>query len=463
MTLEEDLEYATFMQVFKRWFDEHFLQIKEDYFRFLRFSSVSTDAAYRQNVLDCAEFLTSYLKKGGLHAEQIPTKGYPIVYAEDLSAGPKAPTLLLYGHYDVQPVDPLELWESPPFEPAEREGKIFARGAVDDKGQIFYACMAAIAWKSLGKPLPVNLKFCIEGEEESQSMGLFASLPKLKKKFSSDAILIVDFDSKGDGSPSVTLGARGCIALEVILTGSDKDLHSGQMGGLAYNPNRAMVELLAKLWNEEGSIAVPGFYDDVEEPSPEDLQNYPFSVYPESLKKEFGIEALGNEKRRSLQEANWFRPTLDINGLSGGYAGLGSKTVIPARSIAKITCRSVIHQDPEKIAKAIEKFLKSHVVHGMKIEVIHQGGIGAYRSASDAPLAKALAKAASEVTGKKSSYVLSGASIPIGAEFVRHLGVPVIGMGYGLPGDNIHAPNEFFDMRRFEQGFLTVARTIELL
>jgi acetylornithine deacetylase/succinyl-diaminopimelate desuccinylase-like protein len=446
------------MQTFKRWYDSHFLQIKEDYFRFLRFASVSTDETYRKSVLDCAEFLTDYLKKGGLHAEKIATKGYPIVYAEDLSAGPKAPTLLLYGHYDVQPVDPLELWESPPFEPAEREGKVFARGAVDDKGQIFYACMAAIAWKSLGKSLPVNLKFCIEGEEESHSMGLFFSLPQLKKKFQSDAILIVDFDSKGDGSPSVTLGARGCVALEVILTGSHKDLHSGQLGGIAYNPNRAMVELLSKLWDENGSVAVPGFYDDTVDPTPEDLQNFPFSMNKEELKKEFGIEAFGNEKQRSLKEANWFRPTLDINGLSGGYAGLGSKTVIPSRSVAKITCRLIIHQDPEKISKAIGKFLESKVQPGMKIEVVHQGGIGAYRCSSDVPLAKAVAKAASEVTGKKSSYVLSGASIPIGAEFVRNLGVPVIGMGYGLPGDNIHAPNEHFDMRRFEQGFLTVAR-----
>lgn len=451
------------MQAFKRWYDEHFLQIKEDYFRFLKFPSVSTDGSYRKDVLDCAEFLTAYLKKGSLHAQQIPTKGYPIVYAEDISAGPKAPTLLLYGHYDVQPVDPLELWESPPFEPTERDGKVFARGAVDDKGQIFYACMAVIAWKSLGKQLPVNLKFCIEGEEESQSMGLFSALPDLKKKFQSDAVLIVDFDAKGDGSPFVTLGARGCVALEVILTGSNKDLHSGQMGGLAYNPNRAMVELLSQLWDDEGSVAVPGFYEDVIDPSHEDLQKYPFSVHREDLKKEFGIHAFGNEKGRSLQEANWFRPTLEINGLSGGYAGLGSKTVIPARCIAKITCRLVIHQDPEKISKSIETFLRSKVISGMQLEVVHQGGIGAYRGSFDAPLAKAVAQAASEVTGKQSSYVLSGASIPIGAEFVRHLAVPVIGMGYGLPGDNIHAPNEYFDMHRFEQGFLTVARTIELL
>lgn len=451
------------MQPFKRWYDDHFSQIKEDYFRLLRFASVSTDALYRQNVLDCADFLTEYLKKGGFKAEQIATKGYPIVYAEDLSAGPAASTILIYGHYDVQPVDPLDLWVSPPFEPTERDGKVYARGAVDDKGQIFYACLALIAWKSLGKPLPVNLKFCIEGEEESHSMGLSLALPQLKTKLQSDAILIVDFDSIGDGTPSVTLGARGCIALEVTLTGSNQDLHSGQMGGIAYNPNRALVELLSQLWDANGSVAVPGFYDGVVAPSHEELNNYPFSMKEEALKKEFGIEAFGNEKNRTLKEANWFRPTLDINGLSGGYAGKGSKTVIPAQASAKITCRLVVGQDSEKVSEAIARFLYSKAQQGMHVNVIQQGGIGAYRSPVSSPLAKAIAKASTEVTGKKCEYVVSGASIPIAAEFVRVLGAPAIGMGYGLPGDHIHAPNEHFDMQRFEKGFLTVARAIELL
>lgn len=451
------------MDEFKRWFDQNFTSIKEDFFRFLRFASVSTDASYRQHVLDCADFLTAYLKKGGLHAEQIPTVGYPIVYAEEMSAGKGAPTILIYGHYDVQPVDPLELWESPPFEPTEREGNIFARGAVDDKGQIFYACLAVIAWKKLGKTLPVNLKFCIEGEEESHSMGLSTALPTLKSKLKADELLIVDFDSASDGRPQVTLGARGCIALEVTITGSNQDLHSGQMGGIAYNPNRALVQLLAKLWDENGTITVPGFYDNVEAPSHDDLKKTAFSVRAEELKKDFGIEAFANEKGKSLQESNWFRPTVDINGIFGGYTGKGSKTVIPSFATAKMTCRLVIHQDAQKVAQSIEKFLKAHAPKGMKVDVVQQGGIGAYRSSLSSPLSQAVAKAATEVTGKKCAYVLSGASIPIGAEFVRIFSIPAVGMGYGLSTDRIHAPNEHFDWKRFEQGFITIARTIGLL
>lgn len=446
--------------MFKKWFHDNFSEIKEEYFRFLRFASVSTDVTYRQHVLACADFLTDFLKKGGLHAEQIPTIGYPIVYAEDMNAGPNAPTLLIYGHYDVQPVDPLELWESPPFEPTEREEKIFARGAVDDKGQIFYACLAAIAWKVLRKTLPVNLKFCIEGEEESHSMGLSSALPKLKNRFKADELLIVDFDSASNGTPQVTLGARGCIALEVTLTGSNQDLHSGQMGGIAYNPNRALVQLLAKLWDHEGTVTVPGFYDGVENPSSADLKQYTFSVIEEELKNEFGIEEFANEKGKSLQESNWFRPTLEINGIFGGYSGQGSKTVIPKSATAKISCRLVVNQDAQKIADSIEKFLKKHAPKGMNIQVIQQGGIGAYRSRLDTPLTRAVSSAATQVTGKKSAYVLSGASIPIGAEFMRILNIPVVGMGYGLPTDRIHAPNEHFDWKRFEQGFLTIVGTL---
>src|SRR3989344_3524725 len=224
---------------FKSWYDAQFTKIKADYFHFLRFPSISADPAYKKEVLACAHWLTQYLNSWGLQAEKIDTAGYPIVYAEALSESPHAPTILLYGHYDVQPVDPLSLWKTPPFEPTEREGKIFARGAVDDKGQIFYACLAAIAWKQMGLSLPVNLKFCIEGEEEASSKGLLHALPSLKEKMKADSLVVVDFDSMADGAPALTLGARGCLALEVTLQGSHSDLHSGGYGGLAYNTNRA--------------------------------------------------------------------------------------------------------------------------------------------------------------------------------------------------------------------------------
>ncbi len=448
------------MQEFILWYRQHLAQIKEDYFRFLRFASISADPTYRQDVLDCAEFLKKYLEQGGLKAELIATSGYPIVYAEDLSAGAKAETLLIYGHYDVQPVDPTDLWKSPPFEPTEREGKIFARGAVDDKGQIFYACVAAIAWKNMGRSLPVNLKFCIEGEEESHSMGIIKALPSLKKKLECDSLLIVDFDSMPDGSPAVSLGARGCLGLEVTLTGSNQDLHSGILGGVAYNPNRAMVELLAKLWDENGRVTAAGFYEDVE---PIQNDKYAYTLDKDALKRDFGIEAIGGEKGHTLKESNWFRPTLEINGIFGGYTGAGMKTVIPAIATAKISCRLVVHQDPDKVGKAIGSFLEKNAPKGMKVKVTYQGGVGAYRSHPDSPLVKAVMKSASEITGKRAEHILSGGSIPIAADFARVLGVEVVGMGVGLPTDNIHSPNEHFDMLRFEQGFLTVARMLELL
>jgi acetylornithine deacetylase/succinyl-diaminopimelate desuccinylase-like protein len=448
---------------FNEWYRQHRSAIREDYFTFLRFPSISADPEYRKEVLACARWLTEYFVKGGIRAEEILTPGYPIVYAEDLSAGPGKPTVLIYGHYDVQPVDPLELWKSPPFEPTEREGKIFARGAVDDKGQIFYACLAAICWKKLGLPLPVNLKFCIEGEEESSSMGLAKALPHLKEKLKADSLLIVDFDSAEDGTPSLTLGARGCVSLEVTLTGSKSDLHSGLHGGLAYNPNRALAELLSKLWDENGRVAVPGFYDDVEVPKEEDLSRYPFRFTKEHLATEFGIEALGCEKGKTLREANWFRPTLEINGMVGGYTGAGMKTVIPAHASAKISCRLVLHQDPMKICRAVGDFLQKEAVKGMKVKVDLHGGIGAFQGNPNSSLAKAVTAASTQAVGKKCVNALSGASIPIAADLVRILKTEVVGMGYGLATDDIHAPNEHFDMERFEKGFLTVARAIELL
>lgn len=436
-------------------------ELRQDYFHFLRFPSISTDPAYSKDTRACAEWLTNYIAKHtSLKAELIETEVYPLVYAEDLSAGPKAPTLLFYGHYDVQPVDPLELWKSPPFEPTERDGKIYARGAVDDKGQIFYAVAAARAWKELGKKFPVNLKFCIEGEEESSSKGLSKALPKLRDKLKADELLVIDFDQYDPTTPALSLGARGLVTFEVTLTGSKGDLHSGIHGGMAYNPNRALVELLAKVFDEKtGRIQINGFYDDVVEES----GAFDFAYDKESYSKEFAIGAIGGEKGRSLAENNGLRPTFEINGMTGGYTGPGFKTVIPAKATAKISCRLVPNQNPKKIAEAVSAFLKKHVVHGMQIEVNILSAEGAYRGSAESKLAKAISKAAHEVTGKPCKKIVSGGSIPIVAAMVRELGVEVVGMGYGLGTDDIHAPNEHFDWKRFEKGFFTVARGLELV
>ncbi len=448
----------------KKWIESHRAQAKEEYFHFLRFRSISADPAYRKEMISCAEWVCRFLaEKAKMKAEIVETETYPLVYAEDLQAGKGAPTLLIYGHYDVQPVDPLELWKSDPFEPTEREGKIFARGAVDDKGQIYYAMLAVRCWKDLGYKLPVNLKFCIEGEEESSSIGLSKALPKLKERLKSDYLLVPDFDQYDRHTPSITLGARGVMGLEVTLTGSKSDLHSGIHGGLAYNPNRALVQLLSQIWDEKGTVRIPGFYDDAVSVTSEQMKEFAFGFEQEKYTKEFGIEAFGWEKGKSPIEGNYFRPTLEINGISGGYAGPGLKTVIPAHASAKISCRLVPNQDPRKVGKLIADFFKKHAVAGMKVEVKLHGGEEAFRGKSDSELAKAVSLAAEEVTGKNCKKVLSGASIPIVAQLMKTAGAEVVGMGYGLAEDNIHAPNEHFDWERLEKGFLTVARTLELL
>lgn len=448
------------MERFRKWFQESKDKIKQDYFRFLRFESVSADPAYKKNVLDCAKWLKEYLHSGGFQSELITTPGYPIVYAED-SAGPNAPTILMYGHYDVQPVDPVDLWQSPPFEPTEREGKIFARGAVDNKGQIFYAISALIAWKKHAV-LPVNVKFCIEGEEESHSMGLSKSLHSLKEKMKADYLLIVDFDSLDDGTFALTFGARGCVSLEFKVIGSSKDLHSGIHGGIAYNPNRAIAEMLASLWDQDGKVVVPGFYDHIEDPSQEDLDRFTFRMDEKELEKNFGIRCIGGEKNRTMQEKNWFRPTLEINGVFGGYSGAGNKTVIPSEAGAKLSCRLVPGQDPDRVAHKVADFLKQKAPKGMDVKFEFHGGMRAFRSNPENPLSQALLQAAEEVTHKKSVRIMSGASIPIAAEMSAVLNAKAIGMGYGLSTDDIHAPNEHFDMKRFEKGFLTIAKALEL-
>jgi len=450
------------MKELSAWLEKNRNQVREDYFDFLRFRSISTEAEYKGDVRACAEWVKSYLKKSAFHAELIETPIHPVVYAEKIVDKTK-PTVLIYGHYDVQPVDPLDLWISDPFTPTERDGRVYARGAVDDKGQIFYAMVALRALHEMGRALPVNVKFCIEGEEEAASVGLATVLPKIKEKLKCDSLLVVDFDSYDETTPAINLGARGLIALEFSLVGSHGDLHSGQLGGIAYNPNRAIVELLAKLYDGNGRVTVEGFYDDVLEPSEEERDAFTQKGDKDYFTKEFGIHAFGGEKGRTIQEASLFRPTLEINGIGGGYFGSGFKTVIPSKAVAKLSCRLVPSQDPQKISYSLTAFLEKNVPKGMKLEVKVLSGEEAYRDTPFSKLAKAVAAASEEATGKSCRKSLTGGSIPVVAKLKTMLGAEVVGMGYGLPTDQIHAPNEHFDFRRFDLGFFTVARTIEKL
>lgn len=442
----------------EEWFSKRQEEIRADFFRFLAFPSISADPSYAGQVRACASWLSEFLHKKGLGGRLVETSAYPLVMGELRSLKSDAPTVLFYGHYDVQPVDPLSLWKSDPFVPLERDGKIYARGASDNKGQIFYALLAMAACKELGIALPVHVKFCIEGEEESQSRGLKEALPKLQQELKADALLVIDFDSP-EKEPALSLGARGMAGMEITVTGSNTDLHSGILGGAAYNPNRALVEMLASLWDADGKVQVPGFYDDVVE---EKADLYHFSSTEEDFTRAFGIRAFGGEKGRSLKEAVWLRPALEINGMGGGYSGEGIKTVIPAKAFAKLTMRLVPQQNPEKILAALSRFLEEKAPAGFGLSIESSGGEKAWRGRPDSPLAKAVAQAASEVCHAPCRNVLCGASIPIVADLLETIKTDVVGMGYALDTDQIHAPNEHFDMPRLKKGFLTVARAMML-
>ena len=452
------------LDALRNWINENRDQFTEDYFTFLSFKSISTDPEYKNDMEKCIQWLTQYIQMHtNFSAEIVQTEGAPLLLAENLNTGKEKSTLLMYGHYDVQPVDPIDLWESDPFKPEVRDGKVYARGAVDNKGQIFYAIIAMRALKELGIKPNVGLKFCIEGEEESSSIGLSKSLNKLKDKLVCDSLLVIDFDQFNAETPALILGARGIAAFEVILTGSNSDLHSGIHGGMAYNPNRAMVELLSKAVDESGRIQIKGFYDDVVELSSEEQNQLAFAYERAEYTKEFGVAAFGGEKGRSLAENNGLRPTFEINGISSGYTGTGFKTVIPKEARVKISCRLVPYQDAEKIAKNVEVFFKENTPEGIEVEVIHLGAEKAFRSSPNTKIATAVSEAATEVCGKTCKNIVSGGSIPIIAQMCEVLGAEVVGMGYGLLTDSIHAPNEHFDMKRFEKGLLTVARVVEKL
>lgn len=450
------------MDRLRAWVDREFSGISDEFFSFLRFKTISADPAYLSEHLRCCQWLAGVFQDMQFQTEILETSGLPLFYAENLDAGSEAPTVLVYGHYDVQPIDPIELWKSDPFEPTVRGGSVFARGALDDKGQIFFAAMAARALFAVDGRLPVNLKFCIEGEEEFGSKGLSEGLEILKEKLQADYLLVVDCGLPDADTPAIDLGGRGIITMDLSLRGSTEDLHSGLFGGVAYNPNRALSELLAGFWDEDGRIAIPHFYDDVLEVLEEEKKIFA-AAYGQGHAKEAGIKAFSAEKERSLFEANWFRPTIEINGMAGGYAGPGFKTVIPAEARAKVSCRLVPNQDPKKIGRLVADFVRSKVKKGIEVKIEVQHGGRAYRGSADSLLAKAVGEAYEDIFKKPCLKVLSGGSIPIVADLVDAIRAEVVGMGYGLASDNMHAPNEHFGLDRFKKGILTVARALQLM
>lgn len=439
-------------------------KILEEYFEFLRFKSISAEPESRSQVIACSEWLAAYLRDMGLQVSLWPTNGgYPSIFAEWNGAGTDKPTVLIYGHYDVQPVDPIELWESLPFEPNIRCGNVYARGATDNKGQIFYAIQAVKSYLQNQKTLPVNLKFVIDGEEEIGSPGLSRILEEHSVELKADHLLIVDVGIPDINIPSVTLGVRGIVAMTVEMIGSRTDLHSGAFGGIAYNPNHAMIEVLGKLRLADGKVAVPGFYDDVLEVSKEERERMCESVSPDEFFEKYGVYPSGGESCYTPYESNWLRPTLEINGICGGYFGPGSKTVIPAKAVGKISCRLVPNQRPDVIAERVKSFILSNVPKGISCDVTVHAGVGvAARSNPNCKTIECCARAFSEVFNVKAKFILEGASIPIAARLSEISGAELALIGVGLDSDLIHAPNEHFDLNRMRLGFAVISRIIAI-
>ncbi len=436
----------------------------KEFFEFLSIPSISSEPEYKKEIVKGALWVKNYLDELGFETEFWETSNHPVIFGSWMKAGADQPTLLIYNHYDVQPVDPLELWETPPFEPTVRNGEVYARGAQDNKGQCFYVLQALkTLLKSTGK-LPINVKFVIEGEEECGSLGLESILKTKQKELKADYLAIVDLGIPSLSEPTLTLGIRGIVTFDVTATGSNTDLHSGFHGGIAFNPIHALIELLGKLRDQNGKILIPHYYDDVQELSKEDRNDLALEFDEEKYLTDFGAKANGGERSYSPYERAWIRPTIEINGIWGGYTGQGFKTVIPAKAHAKVSCRLVPDQDPQKVRKMLIDFLKSNAPEGIEIDVMpHQGGGPAVKIKPSSKLVQAFAKAYSDVFGKPCKFIYGGGSIPIVEELSKSSGAEVVMLGLGLASDKIHAPNEHFGLKRIEMGVPIIACALQNL
>ncbi len=428
----------------------------EELFGLIRIPSVSADPERKEAMMRATEYLRdNLLASGADRAEVIPTQGHPVVYAEKI-LDPALPTVLVYGHYDVQPAEPLELWESDPFEPVVRDGKIYARGADDDKGQMFMHVKAFEAMVRTGT-LPCNVKFMIEGEEEIGSPSLKQFCLDHREKLAADVILISDTTMIAPDIPSITVGLRGLAYMEVEVTGPNRDLHSGLYGGAVMNPANALAKMIAALTDDDHRITIPGFYDDVLEVSPEEraeMARAPFD--PEAFRKSIGIPEEVGEKGYTTPERVGIRPSLDVNGIWSGYTGEGAKTVLPAKAHAKISMRLVPNQRSEKIARLFTEHFPTLAPKGVTVEVKYLHGGEGYVSPITSVEYRAAARAIETTFGKPPVPVRSGGSIPIVAVFEEVLGIKSILMGFGLDDDAIHSPNENFPLFNFYKGIETI-------
>lgn len=424
----------------------------------LRIPSVSADPAYKADVARCAEAVKQRLEEAGMDKVEIcPTKGHPIVYGEKI-IDPKKPTVLVYGHYDVQPPDPLELWTSPPFEPVVKDGVIYARGSADDKGQFYMHVKAVEAMVKTGN-LPCNVKVMIEGEEEVGSDNLGTFVKANKERLKADVVLISDTAMIANDVPSINTGLRGLSYLEVEVTGPNRDLHSGVYGGAVANPINVLCDMISSLHDKDRRIAIPGFYDAVRELSTAErkaLAEAPFNE--KEWMKDLGIDAVLGEKGYTTDERCTIRPTLDVNGIWGGYIGEGAKTVLPSKAFAKISMRLVPDQKSATITKLFQDHFEKIAPPYVKVKVRpHHGGEAAV-TPTDSPAYRAASKAMEETFGKKPIPTRGGGSIPIVALFEEELGLKTILFGFGLDSDNIHSPNEHYGLFNYMKGITTIPR-----
>jgi len=427
----------------------------------LRIPSVSSESQYDADTARAAAFVADELRELGLSVEIIEGEGHPLVYAES-EQRPDRKTLLFYGHYDVQPVDPLELWDSPPFEPVIKDGKIFARGASDDKGQVYCHIKALEAYVKQGVELPVNVKFIIEGEEECGGPAVYDYTEANPEKLACDAIVVSDTTVYNEETPAVCYSLKGLCYMEIRLSGPGMDLHSGSYGGTVQNPGNAIAEIIAKLKDADGRCLVPGFYDDVLDVDDDERAAFASLKYTDDvLKKETGAPEAFGEAGYTTLERMWARPTCDVNGIASGYGGDGAKTIVPAKAMAKVSMRLVPNQDGDKIAAAFKAYVESICPPGVECEVENLHNAAPVLVPRDSDLMQAGMKALEAGFGAKPVFIREGGSIPIVGTFQDCLKSPVLLLGYGLSTDNIHSPNEKFHVENFVNGCRTTALLLE--
>lgn len=432
--------------------DANLDRFNEELFEFLRIPSVSARSEHREDTRQAAEWLRQRMESAGLDVRVEETSGHPIVLGSWMEAGPDAPTVLVYGHYDVQPPEPLDLWTSPPFEPEVRDGRVYARGSVDDKGQLLVHVQAAEAHLQGTGSLPVNLVILAEGEEEVGSENLMPFVEQHRDELAADYVIISDTTMMAEGVPTIGASLRGLAYIEILVTGPEQDLHSGSYGGAVLNPATALSRIIATFHDADWHVAVPGFYDDVD--AMEDyraaIREVPFDE--DSYLGDTGAPAAVGEKGYSTPERLWVRPTVEVNGMLSGYTGEGTKTVLPSTAMAKVSCRLVPSQDPARIYDVLEDHIRKVAPEGVTVEIIRHHAGNAWRARFEGPLYEAAARALEQAWGRPVVYAGEGGSIPIVPEFEKILGAPVLLMGLGLPGENAHAPDEWMSVENFEKG-----------